>query len=253
YSVNGTHYANASSYWLGSCGFHADGVWGLSATLWYYTYNSPNTTGDRDGRRERGPAPGVKGVREEIQGRDGGGSRKRRRKSCVRLLFRDTTECRFSFICTSNNQISHIQGSWTRPSTTTSRPCMPLQVPPQLPSTPLWLSTAMWRRWTVDPSGYLQAGDSLRTLPRVGPNVCLCCACGHVWQITEQDYSCAAVNGRQPWGPYARMTLSHSQVFCEEEKVTIKVAGMGKNKKICNKKVCEERGGCGVRSAEVIC
>lgn len=30
YSVNGTHYANASSNWLGTCGFHADGVVGGS-------------------------------------------------------------------------------------------------------------------------------------------------------------------------------------------------------------------------------
>uniref|UniRef100_A0A4W5MTZ6 8-oxoguanine DNA glycosylase N-terminal domain-containing protein n=1 Tax=Hucho hucho TaxID=62062 RepID=A0A4W5MTZ6_9TELE len=45
--------------------------WGLSPTLLYYTYNSPNTTGWEEGR---GPASGVKGVREEIQGRDGGGT-----------------------------------------------------------------------------------------------------------------------------------------------------------------------------------
>ncbi|CDQ76471.1 unnamed protein product [Oncorhynchus mykiss] len=67
---------------------------------------------------------------------------------------------------------------------------------------------------------------SVACVPPLGGRLCVsdgqgqCCACGHVWQITEQDYSCAAVNGqksltdkvcceigeffRQPWGPYAR-------------------------------------------------
>lgn len=65
------------------------------------------------------------------------------------------------------------------------------------------------------------------------------------------------------------MTLLHSQVFCADLKKFQKLtetpsetgggeghdkgSGMGKDKKMCNKKVCEERGGCGVRSAEVIC
>ncbi|KAF7658334.1 hypothetical protein LDENG_00014090 [Lucifuga dentata] len=193
----------------------------------------------------------------------------------VRMLRQDPTECLFSFICTSNNHISRIQGMVERLCQALGAPLCQLDQTHyyDFPSLSALADSSVEARlrdlgfgyrarflqqsakqildthghqWLQDLRSipYLQARDSLRTLPGVGTKVadCVCLMSldkteavpvdTHVWQIAKRDYKYAAGNGqksitdklhrdigdffRKLWGPYAGW--AQSVMFCADLK-----------------------------------
>ncbi|XP_061760233.1 N-glycosylase/DNA lyase isoform X2 [Nerophis ophidion] len=171
----------------------------------------------------------------------------------VRMLRQDPTECLFSFICTSNNHISRIQGMVERlcqARDSSVEACLRelgfgyrarflQQSAKQILDNhgPEWLEG-------LRSVPYVEARDALRTLPGVGTKVadCVCLMSldkadavpidTHVWQIAKRDYKYIAVNEpksiteklhrdigdffRKLWGPYAGW--AQSVLFCADLK-----------------------------------
>ncbi|CAL8250876.1 unnamed protein product [Arctogadus glacialis] len=193
----------------------------------------------------------------------------------IRMLRQNPTECLFSFICTSNNHISRIQGMVDNLCRSLGKPLCELDGTtyydfPSLSAIADDKVEALLRdlgfgyrarflqqsaKQILEQHGpdwlqglrrtpYLQARNSLRSLPGVGLKVADC-AClmsldkadavpvdTHIWQIAKRDYKCAAgstqktltdkVNRdigdffRQLWGPYAGW--AQSVLFCADLK-----------------------------------
>ncbi|XP_061909599.1 N-glycosylase/DNA lyase-like isoform X1 [Entelurus aequoreus] len=193
----------------------------------------------------------------------------------VRMLRQDPTECLFSFICTSNNHISRIQGMVERLCQARGNLLCQLDQTsyynfPSLSALADGSVEACLRelgfgyrarflqqsaKQILDNHGpewleglrsvpYVEARDSLRTLPGVGTKVadCVCLMSldkadavpidTHVWQIAKRDYKYIAVNEpksiteklhkdigdffRKLWGPYAGW--AQSVLFCADLK-----------------------------------
>uniref|UniRef100_A0A673NFP3 N-glycosylase/DNA lyase n=1 Tax=Sinocyclocheilus rhinocerous TaxID=307959 RepID=A0A673NFP3_9TELE len=160
----------------------------------------------------------------------------------LRLLHQDPVECLFSFICSSNNHISQIQGMVDRLCQTLGTLLCKLDDVVYHDFPPL---QALTGSYTSAHSTDMQYLDALRTLPGVGLKVIAYCVClmsldkfealpvdTHVWQIAKRDYSFAAGSSqktltdrvykeigdffRKIWGPYA--DWAHSVLFCADLK-----------------------------------
>ncbi|KAK6303765.1 hypothetical protein J4Q44_G00262190 [Coregonus suidteri] len=240
-------------HWTGVMGGR---VWTLTQTddtLWYHTYNSPNTTAEGDGRKRKagallqgskGSGKRSKGVKEQEDEEPVAVTPDPDRKeedllndyfqlkvklgdlysewgeadphfksianifTGVRMLRQDPAECLFSFICTSNNHISRIQGMVERLCQSLGTPLCQLDQTsyhdfPSLhaladnsveaclrdlgfgyrarflqQSARQILDSHSGHQWLqgLRSAPYLQARDALRTLPGVGPKVadCVC-------------------------------------------------------------------------------
>ncbi|KAK5894878.1 hypothetical protein CesoFtcFv8_011525 [Champsocephalus esox] len=163
----------------------------------------------------------------------------------IRMLRQDPTECLFSFICTSNNHITRIQGMVERLCQSLGAPLCQLDQTSyhNFPSLSALADTSVEARLRDLSFGapYLQARDALRTLPGVGTKVadCVCLMSldkveavpidTHVWQIAKRDYKYGSGNGqtgklhrdigdffRKLWGPYAGW--AQSVLFCADLK-----------------------------------
>ncbi|KAK5923901.1 hypothetical protein CgunFtcFv8_000829 [Champsocephalus gunnari] len=163
----------------------------------------------------------------------------------IRMLRQDPTECLFSFMCTSNNHITRIQGMVERLCQSLGAPLCQLDQTSyhNFPSLSALADTSVEARLRDLSFGapYLQARDALRTLPGVGTKVadCVCLMSldkveavpidTHVWQIAKRDYKYGSGNGqtgklhrdigdffRKLWGPYAGW--AQSVLFCADLK-----------------------------------
>uniref|UniRef100_A0A673NJE6 8-oxoguanine DNA glycosylase n=1 Tax=Sinocyclocheilus rhinocerous TaxID=307959 RepID=A0A673NJE6_9TELE len=138
----------------------------------------------------------------------------------VRLLHQDPVECLFSFICSSNNHISQIQGMVDRLCQTLGTLLCKLDDVVYHDFPPL---QALTGSYTSAHSTDMQYLDALRTLPGVGLKVIAYCVClmsldkfealpvdTHVWQIAKRDYSFAAGSSQK--------TLTDRVLFCADLK-----------------------------------
>ncbi|KAJ8394751.1 hypothetical protein AAFF_G00041060 [Aldrovandia affinis] len=259
-------------HWTGVMGGR---VWTLTQTddtLWYYTYSTPGSEGEMNGRKRRvgarphGPVKKAKGmimVKEEEPTEDqepkvmtperdikeeetlkdyfqlnvkladlyrewGTADQHFKRIAQtftgVRMLRQDPTECLFSFICTSNNHISRIQGMVERLCHTLGPPLCQLDgtsyhdFPPLqaladssveaclrnlgfgyrarfLQQSARQIVDTHDSRWLDSLRGvpYFQARDALRTLPGVGLKVadCVC--------LMSLDKACAVPVDTHVW------------------------------------------------------
>ncbi|XP_027881259.1 N-glycosylase/DNA lyase [Xiphophorus couchianus] len=288
----------AEGHWTGVIGGR---VWTLTQTedtLWYYVYTHQSGAGGENSSEDSLRAESVSASHHsEVEAemlrdyfqlhvklgdlyKEWGAADSHFKKisdifTGVRMLRQDPIECLFSFICTSNNHISRIQGMVERLCQTLGSPLCQLDQTSyhDFPTLSALADSGVEERlrdlgfgyrarflqqsakqildthgpqWLVGLRNvpYLEARDSLRTLPGVGTKVadCVCLMCldkceavpvdTHVWQIAKRDYKYTSDNGqktltekvhrdigdffRKLWGPYAGW--AHSVLFCGDLK-----------------------------------